>query len=223
MVAMIALVAGCASKPNLPVGEQAYSIIPVPTTATASQPYLIGPLDILSINVFRVQSLSLEGVQVDAAGTIVYPLLGQVSAAGKTPNAFAAEIATKLREHYLVNPQVSVLVTKSTSQNVTVLGSVTEPGIYDLRGPTTLLDALALAKGTQRVAALDQVVIFRVIDGKRMGAMFDVRAIQRGEQADPQIHAKDTVVVGLNHLEAAWRDVLLAAPLAAVFTQLSVR
>jgi polysaccharide export outer membrane protein len=216
----VSCLCACQSVPNLPAGKDAYEAISPVSAATVARPYKIGPLDMLTIRVFREPELTLESVQVDSGGSVRVPLLGSLSATDKTPDALGDEIANRLRGRYLEDPQVTVLVKESSSQTVTVIGSVTEPGIYKLQGPSSLLDALALAKGTTRISDLKQVVVFRTIENKRMGALFNVRMIQRGEAPDPEILGRDTVVVGVDHLEAAWRDALLAAPLLAVFTTL---
>ena len=80
-----------------------------------------------------------------------------------------------------------------------------------------MLDAIAMAKGTTRVASFSNVAILREIDGKRVGAVFDIRKISSGDIADPAIRGNDTIIVGHSGLKAAWRDVLTAAPLVSVF------
>lgn len=179
-------------------------------------PYRIGALDRISISVFQENDVSARNVQVDASGNILLPLIGEVRAMGHTSSELAAIVQARLGRRFLVNPQVSVTVDESASQRVTVIGSVIEPGVYSIRGRTTLLDAVAMAKGTARVAAMNNVVIFRVVDGKRIGALFNLRHITRGEAADPEILGNDAVVIGHSDIKAAWRDLLTAAPLLAV-------
>jgi polysaccharide export outer membrane protein len=81
----------------------------------------------------------------------------------------------------------------------------------------TLLQALAVARGPTRVAAVDEVVVFRMVDGKRQGALFDVNAIRKGRAPDPQILGNDMVVVGFNAVKGAYRDFLQTAPVFAIF------
>ena len=81
----------------------------------------------------------------------------------------------------------------------------------------TLLRALALARGPTRVAALDEVVVFRMVEGKRMGALFDVNAIRKGQASDPQIEGNDMVIVGFSSVKGAYRDFLQTAPFLNVF------
>src|SRR6185503_2714179 len=123
----------------------------------------------------------------------------------------------QLGERYLKNPQVSVVVANSASQKVTVEGEVAEPGVYDLKGTTTLLQTLALAKGETRSAKLNQVVIFRNVNGQRMGAVFDIAAIRTGKAADPQILGNAIVGVGFSKARRMWSDILNAVPIIGLF------
>jgi polysaccharide export outer membrane protein len=222
-VPYLILLSGCTHGSALPGGEAAYTSIPAPSTDRPVDDYKIGPLDTLSVTVFQEPDLSQTAVQVDASGNVLLPLIGQVKAEDKTSTQFANEIGVKLGAKYLTNPQVSVIVTQSVSQHVTVNGSVTEPGVYAIQGRTTLLDALAMAKGTSRVAALDQVAVFRMVDGKRIGGVFNVDRINRGLAPDPELKGDDTIVVGMSNVKAAWRDVLTAAPLLTAFSYATTR
>lgn len=199
---------------------------PTPTMATTSLPAatpgqtVIGAGDLIDIQVYDVQQLSFQGIRIDPAGHFSYPLLGTIDAQGKAPQVLSAEMAEGLRR-YLVNPQVTVFVKESATNTVTVVGSVTEPGKFKLIGHTSLMDAVALAKGFTRIADQKQVTILRTIGGQQTAALFDMRKIRRGEMTDPPLLGGDKVVVGINHLEAAWRDALLAAPLLGIFAQLN--
>src|SRR3546814_5911312 len=94
-----------------------------------------------------VQTCALPILPVDASGNILFPLSGQVSVSGKTSTELSNAIAERLGERYLVDPQVSTIVSTSASQNVTVEGAVNKPGVFPLQGPTTLLQAMALSEG----------------------------------------------------------------------------
>jgi polysaccharide export outer membrane protein len=218
-IASCLILAGCASNPrsDLPRGAAAYSIIPVTDVAMAPQDYRIGPLDTLDIRVFQEPELSAEKVMVDASGNVAVPLIGTVVARGKTAAGLADELEAKFSESILRNPQVTVTVATSISQKVVVQGEVMEPGVYDLRGPTTLLEALSMAKGETRVAALKEVVILRTLNGERQGAVFDVQSIRRGEASDPSVLGNDVVVVGFSSAKGLWRDVLQTVPLFNIF------
>ncbi|CAN5190567.1 hypothetical protein BH10PSE13_BH10PSE13_05130 [soil metagenome] len=219
LAASVSLIAGCQTKLDLPSGEEAYGTIAIPPPQREQIVSAIGPGDVLDVQVFGVGDLSFQNVKVDLNGRFTYPLLGVVAAGGKSPHDLSLEMQASLRR-YVVNPVVTIFVKQMALNTVTVLGSVTESGKFKLEGPTTLIDAIAMAKGFTRIADLKQVVILRIIDGKQYGAVFNVRDIQQGAAPDPQIMGNDRVIVGIHHLEAAWRDALLAAPLFNVFTPL---
>lgn len=184
----------------------------------ATQDYRIGPLDKLNITVFQVKDLTLEEVQVDGSGRVFLPLIGSVVAAGKTTQELSAEIADRLRGQYLQSPQVAVWVAEAISQKVTVDGSVVEPGVYAMSGPTTLLQAVAMAKGPDpRYANLNRVAVFRTINGQRNAAVFDLKAIRAGKAPDPVILGNDVVVVEGSTAKGVFREILAALPGLAIF------
>lgn len=212
------LIAGCQSfSTDLPGGDAAYAIVPAPVIDGNRENYKIGPLDILTIGVFQEPELSRENVQVDASGDLLLPLVGEVRAQGKSARELSDEIAAALGRKYIVDPQVTISVTSSVSQRVTVEGSVNEPGVYQIQGTSTLLEALARARSPTRTARLDQVVVFRSVNGTRMGAVFNVNHIRSGEAADPEVLGGDTVVVGFSAVKAGFRDFLSLAPVLALF------
>ena len=167
----------------------------------------IAPLDRIGVTVFREPDLSVADAAVDESGRVILPLIGGVTAAGKSPEILSAEIANQLRK-YLKNPQVAVTVKQAASRQVTVTGSVVQPGVFPLEGRMTLLQAVALARGPSPVASLDQALIFRVRDGKRVAARFNLDAIARGKAEDPEVISGDTVALGSSRFKTAWRDVV---------------
>jgi len=202
---------------ELPHGAASYAVMPPPDPSQEAAAYRIGPLDVLKVTVFQEKDLSFDQIQVDASGNLAFPLIGTVHAAGDTALELSNEIARELGKQYLVNPQVSVSVASSVSQNVTVEGDVKQPGVYAINGTETLLSALAQAQSPIDVAKLDQVVIFRDINGKRAGAVFDVKAIREGRVPDPQVLGGDVIVVGFDQVKGVFRDLFKAAPFFYVF------
>lgn len=174
--------------------------------------YRIGPFDTLAISVFGVDALTRE-VQVDNAGQIDFPLIGAVQASARTPTELSAAIAAKLGDRYLQSPQVSVVVKESVSQRFTVEGAVASPGLYEFRGGMTLLQAIATAKGLNDVASARDVVVFRLVEGRRMAGAADLRAIRAGEIGDPQIYPGDVIVVGDSHAKGWLRGIIGAMPI----------
>ena len=191
-----------------------------PASAAGELPsYKIGVLDVLSIRVFQEPELSFEQVAVDAAGTINYPLVGEIIAVDKTAIELSDEIETRLGARFIRNPQVVVGVVSSAGQRVTVEGQVNEPGVYEVAGSSSLVESVARAKGLTNLAVDDEVIVFRVVDGQRMGAVFDLKAIREGRAADPQILGGDSIVVGFSAVRGVYQDFLRAAPIFNVFTR----
>ena len=116
--------------------------------ASAQEPnYILGPGDVLKINVYSNPDLSLEA-RVSEAGLISYPLIGQVMVGGLTTFAAEKRIAGLLEKRgFIKEPQVNVLVLQFQSKLVSVLGSVYKPGRYPLERTTNLADLLALVGG----------------------------------------------------------------------------
>jgi polysaccharide export outer membrane protein len=180
--------------------------------------YRIGATDLLSIAVFQVPDLSFDEIRVDASGNVQMPMIGSVQAAGLTPNELSNAIARRLAERFLRNPQVTVTVKEAASQKVTLDGAVTQPGVYEMRGRTTLLQAVAMARGPTPSANVESVAVFRVVDGQRMVAVFDLRAIRNGEAVDPVILGDDVVVVDTSRLNSMLREAVTALPALAIFS-----
>ena len=184
---------------------------------TDARQYTIGATDLLKVTVFQVPDLSFEEVRVDASGAMQMPLIGSVRAAGRTPDELARDIELKLTG-LLQNPQVTVSVAEAASQKVTVDGAVTKPGVYLMRGQTSLLQAVAMAEGPTEVANMKSVAVFRTTPAGRMVALFDLQAIRNGQASDPILLGDDVVVVDTSRLSVTTQRALQALPgLAAVF------
>ncbi len=180
--------------------------------------YKIGPFDVLDVSVFKVPELS-KTVQVSDAGTVNLPLVGEMTAGGRTAREVEQELTKTLGEKYLQQPQVTVLVKEYNSQRVTLEGAVKKPGVFPIQGRLTLLQALATAQGLDP-SADSTVIIFRDEGGKRSAARFDVSEVRSGDVADPQLQAGDVVVAGSSALKEAWNNFLRALPIASAFALL---
>ncbi|RJF90874.1 polysaccharide biosynthesis/export family protein [Sphingomonas cavernae] len=177
------------------------------------RPYLIGPFDKLIIDVFGIEELSEKEVQTDAGGRISFPLAGVVEAAGKTPAELEDVLEERLRGRYVRDPQVTVNLKETVSQVITVDGQVREPGLYPVIGRMTLMRAVATAKGTAEFAKMDDVVVFRTVQGQKMAALYNLKAIRRGVYDDPEVFANDVVVVGDSQARRLFKDVMQIVPL----------
>lgn len=184
--------------------------------ATVDASYLIAPGDTLTVKVFQAENLS-QDYKVDLAGNIAMPLIGQMPVIGMTTQAAGRTIAQRLDARYMRNPDVIVAVKESQSRNITVDGSVRNPGVYPVTSDLTLIQAIALARGPDNEANPRRVAIFRTIDGKRNAAAFDLTSIRRGEAPDPRVYAGDIVVVDGNRTSSAWREVLTTLPILSLF------
>ncbi|WP_066552001.1 polysaccharide biosynthesis/export family protein [Croceicoccus bisphenolivorans] len=218
-VACLASLGACQSVPDASMarGDVAYTAMGQQRSA-GHVAYRIGPFDRLTISVFNEPSLSFADIPVDAEGQFEYPLIGTVAAAGRTSEELTADIKRRLdRDHYN-DARVTIFVNSSASQFVTVEGAVTEPGRYELpNGRATLLEVIAQAKSPTRTAKLDQVMVFRMVEGQRMGAVFDLVDIRTGAADNPALRGGDIVVVNNSAVKGAFRDFLLTAPFFNVF------
>jgi polysaccharide biosynthesis/export protein len=209
-------VAGCASRggsvPYEPTGFQA------PDTqgqvvANASHP--VGALDTITVNVFGVASLSGD-YKVDAQGKIDYPLLGSVQAQGRTTQELRQQMAAALSEKYLNSPNLQIAIKERAEQTITVDGSVRNPGQFIVKGPTTLLQAVAMAKGTTDDANPSRVVVFRTIRGEKMAGAFDLQDIRRAKAEDPIIYGNDIVIVDGSRARQMYRELMGSLPLLSI-------
>jgi polysaccharide export outer membrane protein len=212
-------VAGCATRGgSIPYDVKDFQRPDPPSAAPGvDQDYRISPLDRLRVSVFQVGDLSGD-FQVDLGGNMTMPLIGQVRAVDLTTRQLQELLAQRLGQQYLRNPQVTVAVTESTRRNITVDGSVRQPGQYPLSGPTTLLQAVAMARGPDENANTHRVAVFRQIEGQRMAAAFDLAEIRRGRAEDPVIYTGDIIVVdGGSTLRTIQREILSSLPLLGIF------
>lgn len=216
-VAAALLLSGCAGRGgSVPYDAKSFGRPDAPSVITQPANYRIGPLDTLTIAVFRVPDLSGD-VQLNESGRFTLPLIGEIEASGKTTDELAAYLKGRLSQRFLQDPEVQVMVKSSISQKVTVEGAVAQPGIFPIAGKTSLLQAVALARGTNEEANPRRVVIFRQIDGKRQAAAFDLVSIRRGEMNDPEIYGNDIVVVDGSKTRSMFNDVLRSIPAVAIF------
>lgn len=183
---------------------------------TLGADYKIAPMDKLSVKVFRMEDLSGD-YDVDLAGNISLPLIGQIEAANLTTAQLDDQLTQKLGAKYLEHPDVSVAIKASTAHVVTVDGAVKEGGSYPVAGPISLIQAVAMAKGTSEDANARRVAVFRTIGGQRQAAAFDLTSIRRGQSPDPRIYPGDIVVVDGSSVKATQKQILQSIPLLSIF------
>jgi len=179
--------------------------------------YRLGPGDLVKLQVFQLPDLERE-VRVDNAGRITLPLIGSVDAAGSSISQIESQVASRYRDRYLQNPQVTLSLLESPNQQVTVGGAVEQTGIYPMGAPyLTLQQAVALAKGVSNVADRRNVIVFRTVGGERMFARFDLVQIQEGKLKDPDIYGGDIIVVDRSGAQLLLRTLIELTPFVAVW------
>ena len=201
---------GAAKVPSLPPPTP-FSAQP----ASADADYRIGPLDVLDVAVQHVPEMTVT-TRVSGSGQISLPLVGDLPASGRTSMQLQQDIAAAASK-YVQAPEVTVFIREYASQRITVEGEVTQPGIFPIQGKTTLLQALALAHGTTINAKLQSVAVFRVIDNKRLAAVFDLNAIRTGRTTDPEVYGNDVIEVNTSRSKSMYHDALQAVPLIGLF------
>jgi polysaccharide biosynthesis/export protein len=217
-----ALLAGCADTRGGSISYDRPLAAPDETKfQTLESDYKIAPMDKLAIKVFKAEDLSGD-YDVDLAGNISLPLIGEVKAANLTTVQLHDELTQKLGAKYLEHPDVSVAIKASTAHVVTVDGAVKEGGTFPVGGPISLIQAVAMAKGTTEDANSRRVAVFRTIGGQRQAAAFDLTSIRRGEAADPQIYPGDIIVVDGSSVKAREKQILQTIPLLALFGPLGL-
>lgn len=159
--------------------------------------YTIGPEDILEISVWRNADLS-KIVEVRPDGRISLPLIGDVTAVGRTASQLADTISAKLKD-YKENPQVSIVVKEVHSYVIYVLGEVAHPGKFPLKSKTTLLQAVTIAGGFTPVAARNKIVVFRFAESGekdvKIKASYDDIVLREAGGQNVLLKPGDTIVV----------------------------
>lgn len=207
------LAGGCSSgaRPVMP------DVLPQAAAQEAAQPsYRVGPFDLLQVNVFGVPELS-GAAQVDGDGRLTLPLIGGMDAMGMTPPQLAMALEDAYGARFVRDPSITVQVTTPQSQRLVVSGAVKEPGIFPVQGRVTLTQAVAQAKGLGEYANQSNVVVLRDIGGQQAAARFDLREIEAGRMADPELAPGDTVIVDTARARRLIRDLAPLGTLFAVF------
>ncbi|HLW53529.1 MAG TPA: polysaccharide biosynthesis/export family protein [Candidatus Angelobacter sp.] len=165
-----------------------------PSRVVSETDYVIGPDDLLVVNVWKEPELS-RSVLVRPDGKITLPLLKDIKAGGSTPGQLQAKIETALSD-YVSKPAVTVIVQEARSHKFNILGQVQKPGSYLLNSPLTVLDAIALAGGFREWAKQGSIYVLRESSpGIREKIAFNYKKVVQGSDPDIQLQIRDTIVV----------------------------
>jgi polysaccharide biosynthesis/export protein len=167
----------------------------VPPNTAVPKGYTIGPEDVLGVHFWRDQEMSGE-VTVRPDGMITLPLVGDIRAAGLSPELLKNEIE-KAASRLITEPSVTVAVKQINSLKVFITGEVTKPGPYPLTGPRTVMQLIAVAGGLLEYADKDNIVVLRTVNGQQKSYKFRYSDVSRGKGLEQNIELLpgDTVVV----------------------------
>jgi polysaccharide export outer membrane protein len=166
------------------------------TSLTSYKDYQVGPEDQLVIEIFGQDKLRRE-LRVNGQGEITMPLVGVVKVAGLTPGQIEKRLVELYDAQCLVNPQITVGVKEFRHQRVAVTGAVAKPGPYEIIGPRTLLEVLALAGGfvsSSNAGAGDVVNVIRHQNAP------DLAKVMKEGTSHPFAPKTETLVIDLRRL-----------------------
>ena len=149
--------------------------------------------DKLRIEVYKDAQLS-QSLQIRPDGKITLPLIGDIPAAGRTSSELKDVIATSLKE-YITNPVVTVIVTETVPANIYVMGEVHSPGPQPLKGPTSIMQALATAGGFTDWANTKDIQILRPTATGQTTLHFNYKDAVNGKAKMIFLQPNDTVIV----------------------------
>jgi polysaccharide biosynthesis/export protein len=200
MAAAAALTCGLSGCAGSGSGQQLPPAAFVSQTDVPSEEYIIGPLDQLTIFVWRNPELGAK-VQVRPDGRITTPLIADLPAVGKTPAKLADDITTELKQ-YINNPRVSVIVDNFSgtfSQQVRIVGATEKPASIPYRANMTLLDAMIAVGGLSELAAGDRARLIRAEKATGKQKEFALRLnklLKRGDSsANVRLEPGDVIII----------------------------
>jgi polysaccharide export outer membrane protein len=164
-----------------------------PAGSPSDSSYRLGPEDQLRISVWDNKELTLDLV-VRPDGKISMPLLQDVPAEGLTAAELAANIQEKLSA-FIVNPEVSVILLQVNAPKYYLIGYVSKPGTYPLRGDTSVLQALAMAGGLTQFASPRSIKLIRATRGKQDVRKINYYDIIETGEGNYLLKSGDTIVV----------------------------
>ncbi len=162
----------------------------------AASGYRLNPGDMIRISVWKEEELAREAI-VQPDGSVSFPLVGQVPAAGRTPAELQGEIVKGI-EKYIPDAVVTVELVQAKGNRVYVIGEVNRPGEYQLDRPISIVQAISLAGGFSPFADQDEIRILRQTQGgAETSFVFDYDEIADGKDLSKNITLEpgDTVIV----------------------------
>ncbi len=166
-----------------------------PSEAIAAGTYVVQPGDILQIDVWKEKDLMRE-VAVRPDGGLNFPLVGDITAAGKTVEQLRNDLKEKLSK-YVPDPVVNVTVKEGRGNKIYIIGKVNRPGEYVASRNMDVMQALSMAGGLNPYASENNIKILRRINGEQKTFRFKYSRVEKGEDLEQNIilQGGDVVVV----------------------------
>ncbi|MEH6660531.1 MAG: polysaccharide biosynthesis/export family protein [Parasphingorhabdus sp.] len=208
-----AMLSACATSGPLALASdvELTTLSELPANPAAAS-YQVRPLESLEIRVFGADTLS-GTYFADEQGRINFPLIGTVETDGLTPSGVEEVIENRLRGQYVLQPQVTVRPTKLPELTISVGGEVKKPGTLLSSNSQTLLRAVYNAGGLSDYAKSEEVLVSRTVGGQKYIGAYNLKAIERGNYADPAIYPNDIISVGDSSSKRFLQAILAYIPL----------
>jgi polysaccharide export outer membrane protein len=162
--------------------------------ANVDDTYVIGPLDVLTVTVWKEQTLS-GSLLVRPDGMISMPLIGDIQASNLTPLQLANQITLKLKQ-FIQDPNVTILIGQIHSKVVYLLGEVGKKGPIEMTPEMTLLEAISIGGGPTDYANTKKIYILRSEAGKHVKiAVHYKEALKGDDSCNLPLKPGDTIVV----------------------------
>ena len=171
-----AMIAGAAAAAGL--GCVSATGVPSPAVETPSS-YRVGAPDSLTISILPEPTIE-AAVQVRPDGMITVPLIGEVTAGGRTIPEIAAEIEQRIAR-YKRDPHVSVALTAAASTDIVILGEVARQASFPLVKETRIVEAIGLVGGTTAFSSDSRIRVIRTVNGVTQVMRVNLQAIRRGD------------------------------------------
>ncbi len=174
--------------------------------------YRVGPKDVLAIQVYGEPTLT-GSFPIGESGEIDFPLLGAVHVSGVVLSEVGERLRLELRDGFLVDPRINVIVETFASRPVQVLGAVKKPGIYYLEGGTSVIEMISQAGGIEKRLGATEVRILH--EGQEDQAMIlDMESLLERGQGNVELRTGDTIYVPKGPMVYVDGDVEKPGPVA---------
>lgn len=197
LAATTLLLGGCASGGGTELPPATF----VAMQEGPGEEYVIGPLDSLTIHVWRNPELGAEKIQVRPDGRVTIPLVKDMPAVGKTPSMLEEDIRLQLSQ-YIEDPLVSVIVNEfagTFSQQVRIVGATAQPASLPYRANMTVLDAMIAVGGMSEFAAGNRAKLIRFdkqLGRQREYALRLTDLLKRGDsKANVLLQPGDVIII----------------------------